>query len=241
MLTSTISDVEFAPDYPDLVGRRVLVTGVTGAVGMEVARIFADSRARVVLQASEDTLQTRSVIESIGRNALDVRLFSDALTDLDEIQRFARSAVQCFGGVDAVVNLVQVAEPTKCDTAREVEETVSNLLALPYLVTRIAANRMRTMMTEGTILNVIASPRRASARARTIAGIARSALASLTRGEAETWGPHGIRINAIAPSAALMPMGDCVSSIPDVASLALHLSSTRGSRLSGLVFDGWCG
>jgi 3-oxoacyl-[acyl-carrier protein] reductase len=241
MLTSTLSDLEFAPDYPDLVGRRVLVTGMAGSLGLEVARIFADNRARVVLHAPGDSPEAHAVAEIAARSALDVRLFCDPLPEIDQMQRFARSAIQCFGGIDAVVNLTEVGSMADCDTAEGIESAISRLLALPCLVTRIAANRMRTTLNEGTILNVVAAPRRASPRVRMMAGIARSALAALTRGEAETWGPHGIRVNAIAPSSQLTPTVDCLSSVPDVASLALHLSSERGSSLSGLVFEGWCG
>lgn len=241
MLTSTLSDLEFAPDYPDLVGRRVLVTGIAGPLGLEVAKIFADNRARVVLHAPADGPETHTIAEIVARSALDVRLFCDPLPEIDQMQRFARSAIQCFGGIDAVINLTEVAGTAEGDTAEDIESAVSRLLALPCLVTRIAANRMRTTLTDGTILNVVASQRRTSPRARTMAGIARSALAALTRGEARTWGPHGIRVNAIAPSSQFTPTVDCLSSIPDVASLALHLSSARGSSLSGLVFEGWCG
>lgn len=241
-MLSTLEGLEFDLDYPDLVGRRVLITGVSGAIGVEMARLLAEHRVRLVLQAPEDGPEVHVLAETVARTALDVRLFAGPLSSPDAILQFARTAVQSFGGLDAVINLAHIAKPE--DGSQEaVERCIADMLSVPCLVSRVAANRMKMAMIEGTILNVIAAPPQACARSRTVAGFARSALAALTRGEAATWGPHGIRINGIAPSSGWTGSrgSACISGTPDVAALALHLASTRGGKLSGLVFEGWCG
>ena len=242
MLTTTLDGLEFAPDHPDLVGRRVLVTGAAGAVGVEIARLFAEQRVRLVMQAPVAGPEVDAAAEIAARSAMDVRLYAGPLATPDDMLRFARTAVQCWGGLDVVVNVADVIEPADASEAA-VERAVRDSLALACLVTRVAANRMRTTLTRGTILNVLALPRSAGARTRAVAAIARATLADLTRTEAGSWADDCIRVNAVAPACGLgMPAAtgaDALTGAADLASLALHLAGDRGAELSGLVFEGW--
>ncbi len=239
MLMTAIDSVEFAPDYPDLAGKRVLLTGLTGSLGVELARAFAEHRCRLILQSFEEGPEIMATAELAAQSAMDVRLFTGPLTASDAMVRFARDAVQSYGGVDCVVNLAAVPETSSAATEAEVETAVTDLLALPVLTSKVAANRMRTTLAEGTILNIVADTQRATPRAKAIGAIARSALATLTRNEAKVWAPAGIRLNAVAP-ADRFGSRDCLTGAPDIASLSLHLSSDKGSRLSGLVFEAYC-
>ena len=49
-----LDEVEFAPEYPELAGKRVLITGVSGPLGVDVVRAFAEAGTRLVVQAVED-------------------------------------------------------------------------------------------------------------------------------------------------------------------------------------------
>ena len=240
MLIGTLDEVEFAPEYPELAGKRVLVTGVSGPLGVDVVRAFAEAHARLVVQAIEDGPETQALAEIIAPYAMDVKLFCDALGGSDEMLRFAREAAQKFGGLDVVVNLAQTAEPLGSADAEGIEAMVADSLAMPVLATRVAVNRMRTMMSAGVIINVVTSPRDASLGGQMLAQIARHALASFTRTEAEGAAADSIRINAIVP-AARDAGGGVLTGTADIASLALHLASGRGADLSGLVFEAWCG
>ena len=168
-----------------------------------------------------------------------MRLFSETFTDYDAMLKFTRTAVTSFGGVDAVINLAQLGD-LECDgSAAGVERAVTELLAMPCLVSRIAANRMKTTLTEGAILNILAVERGASAKSALLAGIARNVLAGLTRAEAQQSADANVRINAIAPIAPALAHTEPVSSAPDVATLACHLVSPKGHQLSGLVFEAY--
>ena len=237
MLMNTLDGLELTRDYPELAGKRVLVTGLTGSLGVELARSFADHQVSLVMHAVNDDAETQALAEIVAQSAVDVRLYTGAMTDADDIARMARSAAQCFGGLDAVVNMAEVVTPPAGATERDVERCVTGMLAMPCLVSRIAANRMNITHTAGSIINIVTERRGASAAERAVAGIARSAIASMTRTEAETLAPLGIRINAIAQAGARSIGQHCISGDPDVATLALHLACSRGHRLSGLVFE----
>ncbi len=243
MLISTLEDVEFAPEYPELAGKRILVTGVAGALGVDVVRAFAEARTRLVVQAIEDSPETQALAEIIAPQAMDVVLLPGPISGSDAMLRFARDAAQKFGGLDCVVNLATVPEPPANATEAQIEALVAACLAMPVLATRVAANRMRTLVNPGSILNVLVSSRGASAGAGLLAGIARAALSSFTRGEAAASIADGVRINAIVPVATLTRRAgnQVITGTVDVATLALHLASDRGHDLSGLTYEAYCG
>lgn len=241
MLISEIEGVEFAPEFPELTGKRVLITGIKGALGLEIVRAFTGARARLVLHTPAETGEAVAIGQIASADAMDVRLFAEAFSDYDAMLKFARSAVTSFGGIDAVINLVRV-EDLDCDgSAAGVERAVTGLLAMPCLVSRIAANRMKTTLTEGAILNILAVERNAGEQTSLLAGVARNVLAGLTRSEAQQSAPDAVRINAIAPIGQAQARTAPISSAPDVATLACHLVSPRGHQLSGLVFEAYFG
>jgi 3-oxoacyl-[acyl-carrier protein] reductase len=92
-------------------------------------------------------------------------------------------------------------------------------------------------LTEGLILNIatLAGPPQGPALA--FAGVAKTALAAMTRTQAEEWAAKAIRFNAIAPPTAQVPAEPRLAGEPEVAALALYLASGRGKALSGLVFE----
>lgn len=237
MLIGEIDGLDLAPEYPELLGKRVLITGLSGSLGLEIARAFGEARTRLVLHTSDDGAEAVALGEVVAERAMDSRLFTGPFSGHQAILEFARSAFQSFGGIDAVINVAQVTEPPAGASDAEIERHVTDLLSVPCLVSKVAANRMRTTLTEGAILNIVTVDRNASPRARMVAAIARSALAGLTRSEAQTSADAGIRVNAIAPAASFADRGNRISAEPDVASLAMHLACARGHQLSGLVFE----
>jgi 3-oxoacyl-[acyl-carrier protein] reductase len=236
---SVIGQNPSASHYGELAGIRALITGFSTDCGVDVARAFADHRARLIIDAVAATPESDALAALLAETASEINLFTGACANSDAAVRFAQTAAQTYGGLDAVINLIPVsASDLKGRTSLEdVEELISNKLAVPVLVSRIIANRMRVLLTEGLVLNVMVMPAPRNATEAALAGVARSALAAVTRGEAATWAPHGIRVNAIGPSATTSEAGACLASEPDIAALALYLASKRGRTLSGHIFD----
>jgi NAD(P)-dependent dehydrogenase (short-subunit alcohol dehydrogenase family) len=240
MLIGTLDKVEFAPEYPELAGKRVLVTGVAGPLGVDVVRAFAEAHTRLVIQADEDGPETQAMAEIIAPSAMEVRLFPGALEGANAKLRFARDAAQKFGGLDVAINLAQTLEPADAADEAAIEGLVADTLAMPVLATRVAVNRMRTMLSPGVVVNIVTTLRNATPGAALLAQLVRQALASFTRAEAEAAVDDAIRISAIVPAAGISE-GQILSGTADVASLALHLASGRDAQLSGLIYEAWCG
>ncbi|MGE3065903.1 MAG: SDR family NAD(P)-dependent oxidoreductase [Hyphomicrobiaceae bacterium] len=238
MLMSAIEGADAAAFYPELAGKRVLITGLSKSVGVDIARAFAEHKTRLVLHFSERSAETQAIAEIVATQALDVRMFDGIGSAADDVVHFTRAAVQAFAGLDAVINLASLsahALPTAAEHG-DIETSVSELLLLPCLVSQIAANRMRLTLNEGLILNVATLGPKPTASERAYASVARAALASMTRRQAEEWANEGIRINAIAPQVA-GPAQPGIAGETGAAALALYLASGRGKSLSGHIFD----
>jgi NAD(P)-dependent dehydrogenase (short-subunit alcohol dehydrogenase family) len=238
MLMSVIEGLKFAPHYSEIAGRRILITGLTQSCGVDIARAFAEQGAKLVLQFDETSEEMQAVGEMLAPMAADIAIFAGAPKGTDDIVKFARSAMTAVGGIDAVINIVSLDKPVADGASPEaVERAVSELLLLPCLVSRIAANRMRLTLTEGVVLTIATMPASADATTRAFASVAKAALGAMTRGEARQWADQAIRFNAVAPAALGDNADPALGGETDIAALALYLTSGRGKSLSGLVFE----
>lgn len=242
MFMSVIDNSLTSARYGELAGTRVMITGLSPTHGVDIARAFADHKARLVLQSAAGAEpETTAIVALLAETAHEIKLFDEPLTTAAGAQRFAQTGTQTYGSVDAVINVIPIhaADFAGLASLEEIETFISDKLASAAIITRIAANRMRLMLTEGLILNIVVVSEPLTGGAALITGILRSALAAMTRREAETWAGNGIRINAIGPRASLP--GDkataTLASEPEMAAVALYLASKRARGLSGHVFD----
>lgn len=242
MLMNSLADLDVASAsfgvFPELAGKRVLITGVTGRNGIDIVRAFAEHRARLVLQIDETCVETQALLETIAPLAIDLTVTSDHLADAEAVIRFGRASIAEYAGIDVVINLIELTPGIAAiGTIDAVEERIAGLFMLPSLVARIAANRMRVLRTDGLVLNIAVLPARAEASDIAFAAAAKATLAAMTRREAQTWAPEGVRFNAVAP-AILSGLSRGLSGEADVAALALHLAAGRGgTSLNGQVFE----
>ncbi|WP_246802388.1 SDR family oxidoreductase [Hyphomicrobium sulfonivorans] len=239
MLMTVMGRDSSASYYGELAGVRALITGLSPTCGVDIARKFADHRARLVVHADAISPEMDAITTVLAERASEVKLFTDACRDTESAVRFAQTAVQAYGSLDVVINLVDISEDemTAHSDMADVEDLVAEKLTMPVHVTRIVANRMRLTLNEGMVLNVLKLPAPRTYAQAAMAGIARQALAAVTRGEAQQWAPQGIRVNAVAPTTTVVDEFTPPTSEPDIAALALYLATKPARSLTGQVFD----
>jgi 3-oxoacyl-[acyl-carrier protein] reductase len=226
----------------ELAGSRVLITGLTAQSGVDLARAFADVKTKLIVQSADLAPEVTALVALLSQSAAEIRLYTQDIATRDAALAFAQTSVKAFGGLDTVINLTSISRQDMAGIAseRDVDNLIAAKLSHITEITRVTANRMRVILSEGSILNVLTMTRPANGREAAIAGIARTALATMTRGEANAWADQSVRINAIGPRTAQVnepPAGACLTNEPDIAALALYLASRRGRTLSGHVFD----
>ncbi len=222
-----------------LQGKRVLVTGVSASSGVDIARSFAEAGARVVLQCVDASPEIEALATLLAPIATELSVHSTPLSGADQIVAFARGAVAEFGGLDMVVNVVPLdgAAPTAGASMLEIETAVSETLLGACLIGRVAANRMRMMMTDGVILTVATLSAGASPADRAFCQVARATLAAMTRREGEAWAGQGIRFVGVAPDVLGVVAEPASGREADVAQFALYLAAGKGTALTGLTLD----
>jgi 3-oxoacyl-[acyl-carrier protein] reductase len=224
----------------ELAGARVLITGLTSSLGVDIARAFADMKTRLVVHTNDLSPEITALVALLSQSAREIKLFTNAMTGVEATIQFAQRAAQAYGGLDAVINLATITpqQIQRIKSDSDVDALVSGVITPLAHMTHVTANRMRVVFSEGMILNVLtmASPR--NGREAAIASLARAALSAMTRSEAQAWADQAVRINAVAPrTLADGGQGATLNNEPDVAALAVYLASRRGKSLSGHIFD----
>jgi len=193
-----------------LAGRTAVVGGAGGGgIGTATALALAEAGARVVaVDIETDRVEeTEMRIAEIGGRCVGV---TADLRERDQCERVMARAVEAFGGVDHVANVAGgTAEhhwaPLLEQSDRNFEELMRGSLGYVFVLCQLAARDMVRRGRPGSMVNVASVSGLNSAPYHAHYGAAKAGLMSLTRTMAVEWGPHDIRVNALAPGAVKTP------------------------------------
>lgn len=238
MFMSVVARDPGTETFPELAGSRIVVTGLTRELGVDLARAFAERHGRLIVQSAEQSPEIVEIAAMLAERAPEFQLFDTAFDGNSAPTRFIQTASTSLGGVDTMINLVTLSPEDLADraTLEEIEDLVVAKLSAMRELTEVAANRMALTWSNGMILNIVACPAPCDAREALLCGIVRTALAAMTVDLARRWSTEEIRINAIGPKTTV-ESGATVTSEADLAALALYLASRKGRQLTGQVFD----
>lgn len=218
---------------------RVVITGFESATAQDVAAAFAGTGARLVLQSAATTDAVAAAAGRLAERAPSISLVSRPLASQDDAQALVQAAVRALGGVDTVVSIVEVT-PDDLDAlgrTDDFEDGLADLLAGALNVCRVAGNRMAVTWTKGVVVNVLVLPGELQPRTELLSRVVKSALASMTRIEAERFADAEIRVVAVAARTGSIGAG-CV---PDLFALLGELTAPSASDLSGVVYEATLG
>ncbi len=95
-------------------------------------------------------------------------MFEDPWSNRMTAPGSSNPAWQEMGGLDTVINLIHIdpASMGDVESIDDVEGFIAAQIEAAAMITRVAANRMRLTLTEGSILNVVTMPSGARAAQR---------------------------------------------------------------------------
>lgn len=231
----------------ELSDKVALVTGSTGGIGAETARLMAAAGAEVIVSgrnAERGAATVASIKETGGR----ARFIAADLTDPAALRRLAEEA----GPVDILVNNAAIfpGAPTVDQDPGTLDETLAANIRAPYLLTAALVPAM-IARGSGSIVNVSTMAARIGLPGLSVYSASKAALESLTRTWAAEFSPAGVRVNTVAPGPTrtdmvLANMGEenaeqfakttvlgRLASPREIAEVILFLASDRASYLTG--------
>ncbi|TQS44695.1 SDR family oxidoreductase [Cryptosporangium phraense] len=206
-----------------LEGRVVVVTAAAGAgIGAAVVRRCLEEDARAVVLGDIHERRLDSALDELraefGASRVDAVLCD--VTVEDDVEALL-AAADAFGGVDVLVNnaglggTASILEMTDDAWSKVLDITLTGTMRC----TRAAARRFVARGAPGVIVNnaSVVGWRAQAGQAHYAA--AKAGVMALTRCSALDLAPHGIRVNAVAPSLAMHPFLAKVTSEEVLASL----------------------
>ena len=175
-------------------GLTALVTGGGTGIGAAVARRLAAEGASVVI-----TGRRLEPLDEVARETGAVPVQAD-VANADDVERALDVAAERFGGLDIVVNNAAVA-------GMPWRETLEVNLTGPYLVAERAIPRLLERG-GGAIVNVASVAGIVASSGNPAYSTSKAGLIMLTRSLAVTYGPRGIRVNAVCPAWVRTRMAD---------------------------------
>jgi NAD(P)-dependent dehydrogenase (short-subunit alcohol dehydrogenase family) len=169
-------------------GKRCLVTGSTGGIGLESARQLAAEGARVVTCG-------RRAAPSVGEEAHVVADLSRA----GEPERAVSEAVASLGGLDVLVNNVGAARIARFDEVPDEEWDAYWQLNVMSYVRSIRAALPHLREGGGAIVNLSSSAGKRPSTSMPHYSVTKAAVLSLSRLIADLYAKDGVRSNAVTP------------------------------------------
>jgi len=178
-----------------------IVTGASRGIGRAIAAALAASGHRVVLSYRDREDQAAGLVERIraaGGEAVAVRADVGQPTEADAL---VRTALDTFGQVDVLVNNAGVylpGVPLAAVRWEEWERLLRVNLSGPLRLIQAVIPQMRERR-RGHIVNISSNVSQRLPAGSGPYTMSKVGLEALTRILAKEEGPHGIRVNAIAP------------------------------------------
>lgn len=249
------------PAHPDLKGRVAAVTGGSRGLGLAMARHLAANGARVLI-GSISAAESEDAAEAIRRQGGSAEGCRLEVAERESCEGFVARAVDRFGRLDIMMCNAGISVPGSAleTDVRGWNDTLSVDLTGVFNSALAAGREMMKAGNGGTIVVTSSTAARVAFEGFTAYCAAKGGVEQLVRSLAAEWGPHGIRVNAVAPGwtsnrmqgneakldRAVLDAGIArtplrrVAEVDEIAAPAVFLASDAASFVTGavLVVDG---
>ncbi len=231
----------------NLTGKTALITGATGGIGSEIAKVFVGQGAKVFITGMENT-KLESLKNELGDNCIGY--CTADLSDNKAVETLYKTAVEVLGQVDILVNSAGITKDklfmrvTDADWDFNMQINLNSVFKLSQLALRgMISKRYGRVITLSSIVGCMGNA------GQVAYSTSKAALLGMTKTLAKEVASRNITVNAIAPGFIQTPMTDdllekhpeILSNVPmsragtarEVAASALYLASEEAAYTTG--------
>jgi NAD(P)-dependent dehydrogenase (short-subunit alcohol dehydrogenase family) len=181
----------------------VLVSGASRGIGQAIAAGFAERGAKVVITGRVRETVEQTAAEICPAGGL-VRAKVCDVADPKSSQRMADEVVDEFGRIDTLVNCAGVNKRMKVEEYdEETYDYITNINIRGAFFMAQAVGRHMIKAGRGSQINIDSINSRTPLNRVAVYAMSKAAMNVMTKCLAMEWGPHGVRINGIAPGFTL--------------------------------------
>ena len=241
----------------DLTGKTALITGGSRGLGLQMAQALGELGAKIVISArKEDELQ--SATEGLQAEGIDAGWIAADGSQEADMQRLAEESLARLGHIDILINNAGASwgAPAEDHPLKSWDKVMNLNIRGIFVLTQLVGKKSMLPRGSGCIINIasIAGLGGNPEFMKTIAyNTSKGACITFTKALAAEWGPHGIRVNAIAPgsfetkmAAPMFADGGAqrlAAKVPlrrtgddeDLKGLAALLASDAGKHITGQI------
>jgi 2-deoxy-D-gluconate 3-dehydrogenase len=181
-------------------GKVAVITGGNGGIGFATAELLGAAGAKVFLTGRRaDSLQ--DAIERLRGKGVECRGVALGLDGAAAASELAARAAESFGHVDILVNSAGINRPQRSVDVTEANWDAVHAINLKSLFfVSQAIGRDMVARRSGSIVNVSSQAGSVALPLRAAYCSSKGGVDQLTRTLALEWAPHGVRVNAVAPT-----------------------------------------
>jgi gluconate 5-dehydrogenase len=182
-----------------LQGRRALITGSSGGIGLALARALGQAGATVVLNGRDATrLQAAQAL--LGAEGLATEWAAFDVTDAQAVRAGVADIEQRFGAIDILVNNagMQIRNPLHEFAEDDWHRLMRTNLDSVFFVSKAVVSGM-IARGQGKIINICSVQSELGRPGIAPYTASKGAIKMLTKGMAIDWGPLGINVNGLGP------------------------------------------
>ena len=244
----------------DLAGKTALITGSTKGIGRAIAEHLARAGAQVVISSRKAQAcdEVKGEFDALGLTAVAIPC---NVAQKAELENLVARTMAAYGRIDILV-CNAAANPVYGPTASASDEAFDKIMATNIKGNWQLCNMVIPQMAErgdGAVIIVSSIAALKGNGMIGLYGVSKAADAALARNLAVEWGPHNVRVNAIAPGLVQTDFARALWEDPqqrgqrealtplrrlgqpeDIAGLAVLLASRAGAFITGqmIVADG---
>jgi NAD(P)-dependent dehydrogenase (short-subunit alcohol dehydrogenase family) len=209
----------------ELGDRVALVTGASRGIGQACARALAQRGARVVITA-RDQERLAKLAKELPDGA---EIIAIDLAEPEAAPRLLEHALNATGRLDILVNNAGLSMLGA--TGELTDAALADVFQVNQVSCLVLAGRAAAVMAAsggGSIVNLSSAAGRVGVPLMAAYAATKGAVDAWTRSLAAEWGPHTVRVNAVAPGVIQTDMWEAGLALPGVAEwIAKHTPLRR--------------